>query len=283
MKTFNFKSSNDLIGLDYDSYLINLSKEIAVTFLNLSIGNRQLNRDNIKALTRDINNNDYHYETPNSGIAFNKDGKLVNGHHTLTAFLESNREHLTVSMQTGTNYLDKCDTGKTRSLKDVAIMSGNDKCKDISKLGVNILRIRKGGNPSNTGAKKDFAYSDIFNFCNENHEKLIEIYNDIKNYKKRINKRNEGIGKYPKAEESVIGAIMWELIYEEDYNYEIVKEFTFGIISINSHPNKIIDKFRKKVFKDSRLSNKLGAMSFATFRSEFKNEFYKFAKSVVTR
>lgn len=283
MQKFCFNSQNDLIGLNYDCYSINLTKKMAEEMLTFSIGNRNLNKDNIKSLIRDMNNNEYYYDTPNSGIAFNKDGKLVNGHHTLTAFLESNLDHITVTMLTGTNHLDKCDTGKSRSLKDSAIMSGNYKCADVCKLGVNILRIQNGRTPCNTGSKKEFANIDVFNFCNENIEKLRQINDDIRNYKKKINKKNEGIGKYPKSEESVLGALIWELTYEESYTYEVVKDFAFGIITVNTHPNKVVDKFRKKICKDARLSNKNGAMTFSDFRNEFKNEFYKFAKSTISR
>jgi hypothetical protein len=197
--------------------------------------------------------------------------------------LESKLEHLTIKIETGTNHVEKCDTGKTRTIKDSAIMSGYADCKDICKLAVNILRIRNGNSPSNTGFKKEFDINEVLTFCKDNRDKLLEIDNDIKSYKKKLNKKNESIGRYPKSEDSVFGSIIWELLYEENYNYDIIKEFAFGIITVNSHPNKIIDKFRKKVIKDARLSNKNGAMTFSMFYNEFKNEFYKFAKSIVTR
>ena len=279
MEKFIYRSVSDFVGMEFNAYLITITKDIAQEMLSVSIGNRKLNRENINALVRDMNNNDYHYNTPCSGIAFDTAGRLSNGHHTLTAFIKSNLDTITLMMLTGTEHLDKCDTGKTRTLEDSAVMTGNDDCKDVSKMAVNILRIRKGITPSNTGAKKEFPNSEIFAFCKNNLDNMSELYNGLKTYKKRIRKRNEGIGRYPKAEECVLAALMWERIYDDGYNPELVTEFAYGIITINSHPNAIVDKFRKQVIKDSRLSNKNGAMSFSEFRTKFKDNFYKFAKS----
>lgn len=283
MERLSFKNVSDFIGMEYNAYIVVVNKEMAKEMLSSSIGNRTLNRENVKSLVRDMNNNDYHYKTPCSGIAFNTAGQLVNGHHTLTAFIESNLDVITLTLLTGTENLDKCDTGKTRTLKDSAVMSGNYAIKDVCKMGVNILRIRKGLPLTNSGAKKEFAYSEIFDFCNKNLDKMTELYGGIKAYKDRIRKRNEGIGKYPKSEEAILAALMWELIYDEGFNPELVRDFAYGIITINTHPNAIVDKFRKQVIKDSRLSNKNGAMTFNDFRLAFKDKFYKYAKSLTKK
>ena len=280
MEKFNYRSVSEFVGMDFNAYLITITKDIAEEMLSASIGNRKLNRNNVNALVRDMNNNDYHYKTPGSGIAFNTAGQLVNGHHTLAAFKESNLNVITLMLLTGAEHLDKCDTGKTRTLADSAIMSGNADYKDISKTVVNIFRIKNNIPPSNTGHKKEFSLSEIFTFCENNFNELSKLNNDLKAYKNKIRKKNMGIGAYPKSEDSVLTSLMWELIYDEGYNPELVTDFAYGIITANTHPNAVVDKFRLKVISDARRSNKNGAMTFNEFRIAFKDNFYKFAKSL---
>ena len=281
MNTFNFTSTNDFIGMGYETFLINVTPAIAEEMLSASIGNRKLDSSNVTALVRDITADDYHYNVPGSGIAFDKAGRLVNGHHTLTAFLRSGKPVLTMTLTTGAAHLDKCDTGKSRTLGDSAVMSGNSECKNIAKLGVNILKLINNHPLSNTGAKKEFANSEIFKFVKNNFDELTKISDTLSNFKK-ANKKDT-IKKYAKFEPSVIGSVMWELIYNENYNVEVVNEFALGIMTYNTHPNEIIDRFRKTVIKDSVKTNKTGAWSFETFRSEFKTNFYKYEKKLSRR
>ena len=280
MKKFNFKDVSDFIGMDFDAYLITITKEDAINMLKASIGNRALKNANAESLRRDMDKDDYHYDTPGSGLAFNKDGKLCNGHHTLTAFIKSKLETITVVVFTGASHLDKCDTGQSRTLKDSAIMTGNEKYSELVKLALNILRIENNIAISNSGSRKEFPNSSIFNFCEKNYDELLKIASDIKDYKKRA-KKDWGVGHYPKAEDSVIGALMWELAYIDGNDYELVKDYTFGLFTLNSHKNAVVDKFRKQIRKDSKLSNKNGAMHFTTFRSRYKDNFYKYLKTAV--
>lgn len=280
MRKFNFKNVSDFIGMDFDVYLITITKEDAINMLSVSIGNRPLKKANEESLRRDMDNDDYHYDTPGSGLAFNKDGRLCDGHHTLTAFLKSKLETITVQVCTGASHLDKCDTGQTRTLKDSAIMTGNEKYSGLVKLALNILRIENNIAISNSGSRKEFPNSSIFSFCEKNYDELSEIALDIKDYKKRV-KKDWGVGCYPKTEDGVIGALMWELAYIDGNNYELVKDYTFGLFTLNSHKNAVVDKFRKQICKDSKLSNKNGAMPFTTFRSRYKDNFYKYLKTAV--
>lgn len=281
MKKFNYTSTNDFIGMDYDSYLITLNKDTANEMLSVSIGNRILRQDNIDALLRDINNGEYFYDTPGSGIAFNKAGKLVNGHHQLTAFLRSKVDYLTMTLFTGSNHLDKCDTGKSRTLKDSSVMTGNSNCSKVIKLAYSILRVLNGYALTNSGARKDISYSKIFDFANKNLDKLNELYDNICDYKQK--NKNNLIAKYTKSEPAVIGTIMWELMYTENFPIDMVYKFAYGVISIDSNSNIDIDNFRKKVDKDSRKQIREGAWSYEEFRLNFKKYFYKYHKNEVKK
>ena len=159
-------------------------------------------------------------------------------------------------------------------------LTGNEKYSELVKLALNILRIENNIAISNSGSRKEFPNSSIFDFCEKNYNELSQIASDIKDYKKRT-KKDWGVGHYPKAEDSVIGALMWELAHIDGNDYELVKDYTFGLFTLNSHKNAVVDKFRKQICKDSKLSNKNGAMHFTAFRNKYKDNFYKYLKTAV--
>lgn len=278
MKTFNFTSVNQFVGMDYDAYLITINKSIAEEMLCASIGNRKLNSSNLNGLIRDMNENEYYYSVPSSGISFDKSGKLVNGHHTLTAFLASELDTITLTLFTGTTNLDKCDTGKSRSLVDSAIMSGNDSISVISKLALNVLRIKNNMPISNSGPKKEFSNSFVFNFAKDNEILLNEIYYSICKFKRE--KKKDIVNRYTKSEPSVLGAILFEMIYIEGNNKERVMEFAFGALSMDTFDNKFVDEFRKKVNQDAQKLKRQNPWTFEAFRTMFKTYYKKYIKSI---
>lgn len=275
---FNFKKEN-LINAEYKSFVVTITKDTAKEMLLTSIGNRKINKENVNALKRDIDNNDYHYQTPGSGIAFNKDARLVNGHHTLTAFVHSNKDTLTLNITVGAEYLDKCDTGKSRTLGESAVMCGHGELEKIVKLAANILRIRKNLVLTNSGVKKTIPNQEIFSFAEDNKEELFEIYDKIQNFKD-TNKGNY-IPSYPKFEISVIGAVAWNLIHEKNYNKEEVYYFMTSMMLFGggNNPHKIISKLYKKLDKDSR-ARKPENMSFDAFKDLVISSYEKYSKEI---
>ena len=283
MKTFNYTSTNDFIGVEFDVCKILVTPEMADSFLAKSIGNRNLDSNNLNALKNDIKNGEYNYKVAGSGIAFNSLGQLTNGHHTCKAISETGIPTY-VQIVLGAESLDKTDTGKSRSLQDTAKMCGYDEnVQSIAKLGANCFRVKNGLILSNRGVLKSEApYGKILNFTNENKEVLLSIYKRINEFKKTH--KNSTFKKYPKTETAVIGSIIWNLAYVYGYEIETVYDFIFGSIVCDTNPNRIIDTFRKKVYKDSTKTNKMaGWWSFEDFKSNIENEFVKYAKYLSKR
>ena len=133
---------------------------------------------------------------------------------------------------------------------------------------------------SNRGVLKSEApYGRILNFTKENKDILLSIYNRITEFKKTH--KNSTFKKYAKTETGVIGSIIWNLAYVYGYEIETVYDFVFGSIVCDTNPNRIIDTFRKKVYKDSTKTNKMaGWWSFEDFKTNVENEFIKYAKYI---
>lgn len=280
MKTFNYTNANEFIGAEFDVYKILVTPEMADEFLSLSIGNRKLDMRNLEALKNDIINGEYNYKTAGSGIAFNPKGEFTNGHHTAKAISETGIATY-VQMTLGAESLDKTDSGKTRSLQDTAKMCGyDDDVQMVCKLGANCYRIEKNLPLSNRGVlKSEAAYGKVLNFTNERKDILVSIYKRIVDFKKK----NKGsiLKKYAKSEPAVIGAIIWNLVNTYGYDIETVYDFVFGSIVIDTHSNRIIDNFRRKVYNDSRKTNKIaGWWSFDDFKNNVENEFMKYVKYI---
>lgn len=275
---FNFKKEN-LINADYNCFVITITKETAREMLLTSNGNRALNKENLNALKRDIDNDDYHYQTPGSGIAFNKDGHLVDGHHTLTAFVRSQKEILTLNITIGAEFLDKCDMGKGRTLAESALMCGYGDLEKIVKLAANVLRIRKNFVLTNSGVKKTIPNQEIFDFAEENKKELFEIYNLFHNFRKKY--KGNYIPSYPKFEVSIIGSVAWNLIHEKNYNKEGVYHFMTSMMLFGggNNPHKIISKLYKKLDKDSR-ARKSEKMSFDAFKDLVTSSYEKYSKEI---
>ena len=272
MKPFNYRSLADFKTNNFEDYILDVNPALAEKILSLSIGNRKLNKNNVTALANDMTAGKYDYTTPGSGIAFNTKGQLVNGHHTLNAIIQSGTTQNMV-VRTGVMTLDRIDTGKSRTLTDSIEMSEDKDLAPYAKLIANILRIKKGLKLSNSGTnRKDISIEEIRSFGRKNKGKLQKIYNQ--------DKERKSIGRYeycktPKKETSIIGSIIFELVYLNGYDFERVSNFMYGIISNNTFGVDCVDNFRKKVLNDSQ-APKRDKWGFPEFREKVIREYDKY-------
>lgn len=252
-------------------FLLNVTPEIATEMLSTSSGNRKLNKPNVLNLKAEMTNGEYDWRTGET-IKFNNNGVLKDGHHRLKAVIESETTQ-TMLVFIGAVKSEKMDTGKSRSMADSLVMSDNGECNKIAKLAVNILRLKNGYPLSNVGYKKEIPLTDIITLCKTEKEELGQIVNDIKSFKENW------IKKYNKTEPSVIGAIIYDMVYNKDYDYDEVALFTEQIFSMETSRNPIINAFRKSVLKDSSKTSKSGAWTFEEFRNRFVDVFEKQLKT----
>lgn len=278
MEFFKYHSTADFITPEFNAYLIKVTPKMAEDFLGCSIGNRKLSTDNKNALKRDMTDGLYDFKTPGSGIAFNTEGKLVNGHHTLAALKESGTTQ-TMVVFTGVEKVNNIDVGKSRTLMESLCMSEDAHLDKIGKLIANILRIHTGHNLTNSSKKKDVNLSEVRKFGNEHYKELMDIYNMDKLQKKtRLVYQS-----YPKSETSVIGSIIYELVYDEGNDFGLVTDFIYGIVKNETFGVSIVDKFRMEVYRDSARTSKkhtgmARAWTFEEFRAKAKEHFYKYKK-----
>ncbi len=93
--------------------------------------NRGLKYTNLARLTKAIENGEW--KVTNQGIAFDKDGNLIDGQHRLAAILQSRK---TVKMLVATNMdsgiFDVVDTGSKRTIGDALDILGSEDGRTIS-------------------------------------------------------------------------------------------------------------------------------------------------------
>lgn len=252
-------------------FLLDVTPEIATEMLSTSSGNRKLNTPNICNLKAEMTNGEYDWRTGET-IKFNNNGVLKDGHHRLKAVIESGTTQ-TMLVFIGAVKSEKMDTGKSRSMADSLVMSDNGEYNSIAKLAVNILRLKNGYPLSNVGYKKEIPLTDIITLCKTEKEELEQIVNDLKSFKENW------IKKYNKTEPSVIGAIIYDMVYNKGYDYDEVALFTEQIFSMETSRNPIINAFRKSALKDSSKTSKSGAWTFEEFRTRFADVFEKQLKA----
>lgn len=273
--TLNNGTIDEVKNLEYDAYLLKVTPNMAETFLSATIGNRKLNVPNRDSIARDMENDNYHYDVAGSGIAFDKAGKLVNGHHTLNAIISTDKEEI-VTMLVGCGHLEHIDTGKTRSIKDSLRMSNNESLEKYSPMIKNIIRYRHGMTITNRGWGGEFPREEFVTFGLENFEKIKEVYE----YDRSLRRGGMYISGYNKAEVAVLGAIVYKLIYFDGNDKSLVNDFIYGAISINTQSNAIIEKVRNRLYKDSTKAKKSERMNFEDFQDFIFSNFDKYKSSL---
>lgn len=273
--TLNNGTIDEVKNLEYDAYLLNVTPAIAENFLKATIGNRKLNTNNRDSLARDIENDNYHYDVAGSGIAFNKEGKLVNGHHTLNAIISTDKA-VVVTMLVGCNHLEHIDTGKTRSIKDSLRMSNNENLEKYSPMVKNILRYYHGMTITNRGWGGEFPREEFVVFGNKNFDKIKKVYEDDRT----LRRGGKCISGYNKVEVAVLGAIVYKLIYIDGNSENLVKDFIYGAISINTQSNAIVEKVRNKLLRDSMKAKKNERMDFEEFQDFIFSNFDRYKTSL---
>jgi hypothetical protein len=275
MERIEFKSVNNFINADFNVFEIFVTPKIAQQLLSASIGNRRLDKGTLQSLERDMINGTYNYRVFGSGIAFNRLGLLVNGHHTLNAIINTDKSTF-LQITLGSEDIEKGDTGKRRSLQDSAIMGGfGSEISKLSKLGANCLRITHNIPITNVGIKHEIDRKEILDFTRNNYDILNEIYNKIISFKK-INK-DKIIKRYPKIEPSVIGCIIWDMIVNYKFYSESVYEYVLScMLRSSKFDNIYFEKLQSEIYNDSTRTNKMkNWWTFEEFKEKIINNYHK--------
>jgi hypothetical protein len=122
---------------------VQVSPELAAEWLKSSIGNRLLSHDRVWSLVREIQQG--LWSTTHQGIAFDQEGRLLDGHHRLNAIVKAG---LTVELLVTRGLSDKVlrviDTGRNRSASDtLTLVHKAPNAVLISSLARMVLRLNR--------------------------------------------------------------------------------------------------------------------------------------------
>lgn len=104
-----------------DIFIVEIDSEIAKTILNCNnIHNRKVSGNQVTKLQKQFKNGDYFLST--TCIGFDRKGTLVDGQHRLMAMSNTPDVKFKIGVMFGVSQKMDMDTGKTRSLKDNALL-----------------------------------------------------------------------------------------------------------------------------------------------------------------
>ncbi|WP_335971318.1 hypothetical protein [Streptomyces sp. CA2R106] len=105
------------------SRIAEITPEIAKTFLSSDSANRRLNLGQVRALAETILRGEW--KLTHQGIAFDKDGVLLDGQHRLHAIIEANAAvKMLISEGLSRDVFPVLDTGRRRSAADALFSTG---------------------------------------------------------------------------------------------------------------------------------------------------------------
>lgn len=155
-----------------------VTPEIASFFLQKNIGNRDYRKSWVTHLSNSIKNGEW--LTTHQGIAFDKDGNLIDGQHRLLAIIESGLSvRINVSYDVPANAFTCIDVGVKRNLSDITKF--NKKTAEVCSFMNRFL------NPSftriPTAAKAQEIYENgigkISDELNEFANKNVKFYSSV--------------------------------------------------------------------------------------------------------
>lgn len=152
---------------------------IAEKMLRNNKANRKLDRNTVKKYANDMEKG--LWELSHQGIAFNKDGVLIDGQHRLNAIIMANKDvyiQVTRDVPDGSYHIDR---PRTRSLFDNLSMGYANINPDLvnKRILEGVRAIFRSTGASGTTIKD----SDIVSFCNMYEKQLLEISPILKKQK----------------------------------------------------------------------------------------------------
>lgn len=149
-----------------------VTPEIAIKYLNTSIGNRNIKKDTITALVNALTKGTF--EVNGETIVFDQNGSLMDGHHRMEAIVRANIPAICLVIRgINRNTWTTMDSGTARSLGDVFKFEGIANYNSVStivagtfamiknKVGINTLG---AGNKLNREglSRKDASLRNLF-------------------------------------------------------------------------------------------------------------------------
>ncbi len=239
----------DWTSNENDVFLSSVSPELAKKMLATVIDcDRKERVSHTEELAKAMRENRYSSKVKGSGVAFNPNGNLIDGKHTLKAVIMSGKT-VDMKVEVGSLHVEYVDSGKSRTMKERIVYYGFDEkdADDLVPAIKNIFHLRNKKPLSNTAVKDEYSVDRFIDFL-EQHIVELKVCLDI--YNTRIKK--EIFFRYlNRLEKCVIIAYLYHLIYEKGYNKDKVTNFFSGIKNTKNSENPVIEKCRIDFLKNS--------------------------------
>lgn len=166
--------------------------------------------------------------TPNSMLQFDKDGILIDGHHRITAQVETKTDQ-TYVVQVGCDFywVDSVDIGKKRSTKDAVHMKFFGDCsqqeeKLISAIATHFhCNLNKPSGVDITGA--GISNVELGVFIQEfGKDKLIDLANKIEKLSKDLPDFKEAINSRCPVRRAVVATVAEIINVDEDFGSDFI-------------------------------------------------------------
>lgn len=216
----------------------------AARILKRNEGNRTLSERNVQFLLSEMKRGNW--KTSGHTIKLSRDGRLLDGQHTLHALIKYGRPlQLCVARGLDDDIFEVLDTGKVRTSADVLQISGFRNANALSGVVRSIKSFQAGAVASNGGKSRvAVSNSHIRAFVESNpsiHELVV--------YSQTVSKRFKGL---PPAQ---IGMLYWILSHRHQEKADVFFEkYSTGIDLSEKSPIRIL---RERLMKDMISKSKL--------------------------
>lgn len=139
----NKRSGTAALSAGVHCEVTTISPEVALAMLDQSPGNRKVSQGTVAAYARDMKAKRWALTT--EPICFDKNGKLLNGHHRLKACIEANTPFQSlISYGLDPTARDFMDQGRVRKASDVLAFAGHHNTLKLAACARLLMEIKTG-------------------------------------------------------------------------------------------------------------------------------------------
>lgn len=142
-----------------------IDPDLAKLLLEANVRNRHISQSRVQSLARDMAAGNF--KLTHQGIALDREGRLIDGQHRLSAIVESNTtQHMVVTYNVEPDAFNSIDVGiQPRSIAQIASLVRGSKYASVTtaacKILWNILEENQG-----KSIRKQWTQSEVFNMLN---------------------------------------------------------------------------------------------------------------------
>ena len=177
---------NEYGGLKIKTRIVEVTPKLASILLDRNKKNRPISKENVKYLTKEIENNKWQFG--GESIKIDYDGNLIDGQHRLSAVIKSNKSiHILVITGLSPEVFTILDTGRKRNGGDALGINGVSNSRLMSSVVKLVTQFVNGVYGDIGSTSRKLSNQDIVDYVDENPELSESITYANKVYK-RCNK-----------------------------------------------------------------------------------------------